>query len=379
MRVLQLISSGGMYGAEVMLLNLACGLAAGKCEVVVGVFNNRHNPHLELAERLKSKNIPFELIPCDGQVDFGVIPRIRHLIRARGINLVHSHGYKADIYTFLASRFSSTPILATSHNWTGKSEVPSLYNKLDRLVLRWFCRVSAVSDGVAQKLRDSGVNTHKIVRIPNGVDVAPFEASIPIEAELRGRSNAVVGVIGRLVKEKGCDYFLRAVSEVLPRFPFTKFVFIGDGPERKSLELLARDLGIQESVVFLGQCGDMPRIYASLDFCALPSLLEGMPMTVLEAMAAGKPVIASSVGEIPKMLDANINGLLVPPGNVSALSAAMDRLLGDTDLSRQMGANGRMKARRCFSAEVMVQAYMTLYDEILGDQQRSVGATLEQV
>ncbi len=379
MRVLHLISSGGMYGAEVMLFNLARGLAADKCEVVVGVFHNQHNPHLELAEQLKSKNIPVEIIPCDGQVDFGVLTRIRRLIRAKGIDLVHSHGYKANIYTFLASRFSSVPIVATAHNWTGKSEVPSIYNKLDRLVLRWFCRVSAVSDGVVQKLRDSGLEASRIVRIPNGVDLTPFEASTSIETEYRGGSNAIVGVIGRLVKEKGCDYFLRAVAEVLPRFPDTKFIFIGDGPERESLELLARELGIQESVVFLGHSCDMPRIYASLDFCVLPSLLEGMPMTVLEAMAAGKPVIATSVGEIPIMLDADINGLLVPPRSVSALSAAMARLLGDASLCQQMGANGRMKARRCFSAEVMARAYLALYGEILGDQQRSVGATLEQM
>jgi glycosyltransferase involved in cell wall biosynthesis len=379
MKVLHLISSAGMYGAEVMLLNLTRSLTANNCEIVVGVFQNRQNRKPELAEQLKSEGIPLELIPCDGQVDLAAIRRISHLTKARGINLVHSHGYKADVYSFLASRFSSIPIVATAHNWTGKSEVPSIYNKLDRLVLRWFCRVAAVSDGVAGKLRDSGVRSHKIVRIPNGVDLARFEASIPIDAGVRSGSDAVVGVVGRLVKEKGCDYFLRAAADVLPHFPGTKFLFIGDGPERMSLELLARDLGIEENVTFLGHSKDMPPVYASLDFCVLPSLLEGMPMTVLEAMAAGKTIIATRVGEIPNMLDTDVNGLLVAPGSVAELRAAMIRLLGNPSLRSRLGANGRRKAFECFSAEVMARAYMALYDEILDDQQRPVRVTLEQV
>jgi len=379
MKVLHLISSGGMYGAEVMLMNLVRGLTANECEAVVGVFHNRQNPQLEVAEWLRAGGTPVELIPCAGQVDLEAVRKIRHLIKASGSNIVHSHGYKADIYTFLATRFSSIPIVSTAHNWTGKSEVPSVYNKLDRLALRWFSRVAAVSDGVAQKLRDSGLGSHRIVRISNGVDLALFDAGTPIQTEVRTGVCATVGVVGRLVKEKGCDYFLRAVAEVLPRFPGTKFLFIGDGPERKSLELLTHHLGIHENVVFLGHCNDMPRMYASLDLCVLPSLLEGMPMTVLEAMAAGKPIIATTVGEIPKMMDTNVNGLLVPPGNVPELSSAMIQLLSDASLRQQMGVNARKKARMRFSADAMAQAYIALYDKLLDHQERPVRATLEQV
>jgi glycosyltransferase involved in cell wall biosynthesis len=379
MKVLHLISSGGMYGAEVMLLNLTRGLAANHCEVVVGVFHNRQNPHLEIAEQLKRERISVELISCDGQVDLQVVRKIWHLIEAKGINLVHSHGYKADVYTFLATRFSSVPIVATAHNWTGKSEVPLIYNKLDRLALRWFSRVAAVSDGVEQKLRDSGLGARNIIRISNGVDLGPFEANIPVETELRKGSDAVVGVVGRLANGKGCDFFLQAVAGVLPCFPRTKFVFIGDGPERKSLELLMRELGIQENVVFLGHCNEMPRMYASLDFCVLPSLSEGMPMTVLETMAAGRPIIATTVGEIPKMVDTDVNGLLVPPGNAAELSSAMIRLLGDTSLRQHMSENARNKARKCFSADGMARAYIALYDELLVDRRRPLSATIEQV
>lgn len=378
MKVFQLISSGGMYGAEAMLLNLTRGLVTNKCDVLVGVFHNRQNPHLEIAEQLKSGGLPVELIPCDGQLDFVALRKIRHLIKVKGCSIAHSHGYKANVYTFMASRFSSIPIVATAHNWTGKSEVPSIYNKMDRLALRSFCRVAAVSDGVTQKLLTAGVRSSRIIRIPNGVDLDLFDTSTSFDTELRSGSDAVVGVVGRLVKDKGCDYFLRAVADTLPRFPRTKFVFIGDGPERKSLELLTRDLNIQENVAFLGYRSDMPRIYSSMDFCVLPSLLEGMPMTVLEAMAAGKPVIATSVGEIPKMLDANVDGLLVSPASIEELRTAMIRLLGDTSLRQQMSENARKKAHKCFSAGGMARAYIGLYDELLNNQQRPASAILEQ-
>lgn len=375
MKVLHLISSGGMYGAEVMLLNLTRSLAGNGCHVAVGVFHNRHNPHFELAERLKSAGVDVQLIQCHGQVDFSALYRIRHFAKVGQFDVIHTHGYKADIYGFLASRLTSIPIMATAHNWTGKSEVPSIYNRLDRLALRWFRRIAAVSDGVAEMLRASGVATQRIVRISNGVDLAPFKSIPGKTANRADKGKVVVGMIGRLVKEKGVHHFLRAVAEVRQSCPDTKFLVIGDGPERESLKKLAHDLGIEATVVFLGHCSDMPAKYASLDICVLPSLLEGMPMTVLEALAAGMPVIATAVGEIPRMVDTDVNGLLVSPGNVAELAAAMKRLICNPTLRLQMGEDGRNKARLFFSAERMAESYIDVYHSILGSGTSVANAT----
>jgi glycosyltransferase involved in cell wall biosynthesis len=187
-------------------------------------------------------------------------------------------------------------------------------------------------------------------------------------------------MVGRLVKEKGCEYFLRAAADVLSRFPGTRFLLVGEGPERASLEQLARELKLRigQNIDFWGHRDDMPSVYASLDICVLPSFAEGMPMTILEAMAGGKPVIATSVGEIPRLVNPGVNGLLVSPGKLDELSAAITRLLGDTNLRRRMGENGRQKARKSFSADGMAQSYWALYHQILAGKRSDVAESFHQ-
>jgi glycosyltransferase involved in cell wall biosynthesis len=378
MRIFHVISSGGMYGAEHVLLNLCRSLRKLDCDVTVGVFRNATNPHTEIGDRLTAENIEVVEIPCAGRVDWAAIKKTRHLMRQVQTDVVHSHGYKGDIYSYLATRFASIPLVATAHNWTGESELPPIYNKLDRVVLRRFSAVAAVSDGVAQVLDGSGVAAKKIIRIANGIDLTPYEEAIPAaRRELHDSNAPIVGLVGRLVQEKGCFEFVRAAAQVLPTFPEARFLLVGEGPERDSLEQLARDLQIDKSVVFAGHRNDMPSVYASLAICVLPSFEEGMPMTLMEAMAAGRSVIATPVGQIPAMVDQETNGLLVNPGNVGELSSAMMRLLGDVVLRQRMGENGREKAQRLFSADSMARAYLNLYRHVLrgqtGEAVRSLG------
>jgi glycosyltransferase involved in cell wall biosynthesis len=381
MKVLHLISSGGMYGAENMLVNLCRALERRECKIIVGVFRNQGDPHPEVAERLRSEGLAVDEIPCSGRLDWSAVRRIFRLIRSRQIDVVHSHGYKGDVYAYLATWCTSVPLVATAHNWTGKTEVPPIYNTVDRLVLRRFSCVVAVSQGVAQILRESGIRRFRLFRIPNGIDVAPFElARQTLETDAQETRSLVVGMVGRLVKEKGCEYFLRAAADVLPRFPGARFILVGDGPERASLEQLARELKLRigQNIEFWGHRDDMPSVYACLDICVLPSFAEGMPMTVLEAMAGGKPVIATRVGEIPQLVNPGVDGLLVSPGDVDELSAAIIRLMGDTNLRRRMGANGQQKARKSFSADGMARSYSALYHQILVAKRSDVAESFQQ-
>jgi glycosyltransferase involved in cell wall biosynthesis len=373
MKVLHLISSGGMYGAENMLVNLCRALERRGCKITVGVFRNRHQPHLEVAERLKFEGLAVDEIPCSGRLDWSAVRRISRLIRSMQIDVVHSHGYKGDVYAYLGALCTSIPLVATAHNWTDKAQVPSAYNVLDRIVLRRFSAVVAVSQGVAQVLRESGIRQSKILRISNGIDVASFErACRSFETDGQVTQSPAVGMVSRLVKEKGCEYFLRAAADVLSRFPRARFLLVGEGPERANLEQLARELRLQigENIDFCGYRDDMPNVYASFDICVLPSFAEGMPMTILEAMAAGKPVIATSVGEIPQLVTPGLDGLLVTPGKLHELSAAITRLLGDASLRRRMGENGLQKARKSFSSDSMARSYSAVYRQVLPGNRR---------
>jgi glycosyltransferase involved in cell wall biosynthesis len=366
MKILHLISSGGMYGAETMLLNLCKSLDKLKHKVRIAVFRNEHRAHLEIAVCLRNIGLAVTEIPCSGRLDLRAIRAVRKLIESEQADVVHSHGYKADIYACIATLFTSTRLVSTAHNWTGKSEVPQIYNKLDRVALRWFDRIVAVSGGVAEILRDSGIPSEKIAQIANGIDTEYLDGT---EAGLSGAPKngtpVSIGLVGRLVEEKGGDCFLRAAAALLPQFPRTRFMLIGEGPERSTLESLAQKLGINGHVIFTGHLNDMPTLYASLDICVLPSLKEGMPMTILEAMAAGKPVVCTAVGEIPNVVNTGMEGILIRPGSVAELSNALAQLLGDADLRERMGKMGREKVHRYFSADAMAASYVAMYNQVV--------------
>ncbi len=362
MTVLQLISSGGLYGAETVLINLSRSLVRSGTGCVIGVFHNAHKPNTEIADSARRQGLPVEIIPCRGQADWQAVRAIRECIKARGIDLIHTHGYKADLYGYAAARALGKPLVATCHNWPGTSVALRLYALLDRFVLRRFHRVVAISEGVADTLRRAGVAPGRISIIDNGVELSKFAGAAPTLArEIQKGERVVVGTVGRLAPEKAYDNFLRAAQQLLADFPETLFVLVGEGPMRGPLEDLVRQLGIEDHVIFAGQRADVPGVYASLDIFVLPSLDEGMPMVILEALAASRPVVASRVGAIPRLIPDERTGLLVAPGDVAGLGQAIARLLADPDLRRQMGENGQAWVRQHYSAEAMVESYLNLY------------------
>lgn len=367
MRLLQLISSSGLYGAETMLINLAASLERAGHRSIVGVFHNSHSPNIEIADEARSHGLSVEMIPCRGQVDGQAVRAIRQCIAAQDIDLVHTHGYKADVYGWLAARRLGKPLVATCHNWPHLTPLSRFYAVLDRLVLRQFHSVAAVSDAVADVLRRSGVRPDRIVRIDNGADLCKFAAASPtLSREISKPAKAIVGAVGRLSPEKGFDHLLRAAQRVLTFFPETLFVLVGEGYQRERLEELARELGIADQVIFVGQRTDMPGIYASLDIFVLSSLNEGMPMVILEALGAGRPVVATRVGAIPRLIPEESIGLLVPPGDAAELGRAITHLLADPELRRRMGQNGQAWVRQHFSSEAMAASYLNLYEALVG-------------
>ena len=206
----------------------------------------------------------------------------------------------------------------------------------------------------------------KLSTIFNGVDVERFCAAEPtLRDEIAPRDHALVGFVGRLVPDKGGALLLRAAQQVLAGHSKTKFVLVGEGPSRREWETLACQLGIGEQVVFAGVRDDMSSVYASLDMLVLPSLVESMPMCVLEAMAAGRPVIATRVGAVPKLIIPEQTGLLLNSADVNELASAILRLLADQQLANRLGQNGRAHVAEYFSAEAMALAYVEQYQRLL--------------
>ncbi len=369
MTILQLISSEGYYGAESMLVALARGLSDLGHRSIVGVFRDSRSPHTEVGDEAKRQGLAVEIVPCDGRWDWRAVGRIRALLEAYDVDILQPHGYKADLYGYAAARPNRAALVATSHNWPSRRVAMRVYAALDRLVLRRFDKVATPSPLVAQALRRSRVPSGKVATIRNGVDIARFRGAAPtLRSELPCGSNRLVGFVGRLVPSKGGALLLEAARSVLAAYPDTTFVLVGEGPARSDWVAMADRLGIRASVVFAGSRDDMPGVYASLDMVILPSLVESMPMCLLEALAAGTPVIATRVGAIPELIVPGVTGLLLEPGDAGALAAGILSLIRNPALARRLGREGQAHAVRNFSAEAVAESYIELYKQALADR-----------
>jgi glycosyltransferase involved in cell wall biosynthesis len=298
-------------------------------------------------------------------MDWTAVRAIRDCAGKHKTDIIHTHGYKADAYGLAASRQIRTTLVATCHNWLQHSSALRAYQLLDVLCLRHFDMTVAVSTDVAVTLRRFGIPESRITTISNGIDISAFAAApTTLGNQLRKGNGLIVGMVGRLESNKGQEYLVRAAAQVLREFPETMFVFAGDGPSRAELESLSQQLGIADHVRFLGQRRDMPEVYASMDILALPSLEEGMPMVILEAFAAGKPVVATPVGGIPKLIQNDETGLLINPQDVAGLRDAILRLIKEPELRKRLAAKGHARAERAFSSDAMARQYEAVYERL---------------
>jgi glycosyltransferase involved in cell wall biosynthesis len=363
MKILELISAAGYYGAESAVVTLAKALHRAGDSVVVGVFSNLHCGKNSVAERARNAGLRVFEPECNGRFDPHTVRAIRAFLLEEGVQMLHTHGYKADLYGSTARAGTDIPIVATCHHGVDRHPTEDLsmwiYDRIDLLALRAFDRVVAVSEPIAAWLRKSGIVPGKLSVIQNGIDIEKFDGSPrpALRDELNLGRRPVIGTVGRLHPEKGARFLILAAREVLQQHPDAVFAFVGEGPERAELEALARETGVAGSVVFTGARVDMPPVYQSFNILVLPSLNEGTPMTLIEAMAMRRPVIATDVGGVGKVVSDGETGLLVKAGDPAALGAAVLRLLGNAELCAALSSRAYTLARERFSDEVMTRAY----------------------
>jgi glycosyltransferase involved in cell wall biosynthesis len=363
-----------MYGAEAVILNMSRTLNEGSHSSILGVFSNTANPNLQLHEAATAQGIESRLISCVGQIDRTVPSSIRELAVHTNADVVHAHGYKADIYCYFALRASDVLLVSTCHTWYDNDLTVSLYGKADRLILRNYAAVVAVSEEVRQRLLKAGVRNEKIHIVRNGIDLRPFDNAAPSLRNVAPNNAPIVGLIGRLATEKGVDIFLRAAARVLIELPATKFIVVGEGPDREQLELLIDELRIRNNVFMLGRRDDMPSVYASLDIMVSASRREGLPMALLEGMASSRPVIATAVGAVPEVVVDGRTGVLVPSENVEALAAKIVTLLKNRTQREDLGAAAKRLIEEEFSAERMTTDYLHIYEQAIATKKQHAPA-----
>lgn len=368
MKILHLISSGGMYGAEAVILNLSHALQRQGQESVVASFANAST---QMHDRALAEGLTSVLVPCKGQFSPMTLQSIRSLVREHGVDVLHAHGYKADLYGWAALRSSGVATVSTCHTWYDNDLAVRVYGALDRRVLRSFDQVVAVSAEVEQQLLDAGVTAAKIRRIRNGIDVQAFGE---VAENRSGKSSRAlrVGLVGRLSREKGVDVFIEAASRVAKAFANVTFFVVGEGPDRPQLEEQIRSLNLGERLHLLGHQDAMLPVYAGMDLMVSASRQEGLPVALLEGMASGLPLVATSVGEVPNLILQGETGLLVEPGDPAALATAMEQVLGSSDRRLELGRKARERIAREYSAERMVGEYDKVYRQALDAPRRPV-------
>jgi len=283
-----------------------------------------------------------------------------------GVDVVHAHMFGSNVWGTVLGRLSGVPVVvAHEHTWSFQGR--PLRRFLDReLVARWADVFVAVSDEDRRKMIEvEGVDPAKIRLIPNGIPSPANGAVADVRAELGIEPGApVLGVVCELRAQKALEVLFEAAALLLAEFPTLKVLVAGDGPERARLEEGARRLGVADTVLFLGIRRDVPAVLAAVDVAVLSSDYEGSPLSVMEYMAAAKPVVSTRVGGVPELVKEDVHGLLVEPRDPEALAEAVTRLLRDPALAKRLGAEGRQRQQREFSLEAMVRRIEDLYEEL---------------
>jgi glycosyltransferase involved in cell wall biosynthesis len=290
--------------------------------------------------------------------------RLLRLFRRRKVQIVHAYLYMASIASRFAGRGARVPVVITSTR-APLTYLPRPAWWLDRATARWCNRIIAVSQHTADvAVRVEGIPRAKISVIPNGVDLkrfAPRDRSVARAQWQIDKEAFVVASVGRLSPEKGQKYLLQALAAIRHRIPRLICLFAGDGPLRGQLEAEARQLAVEQSCRFLGDVQQVENVFAAADVVALPSMFEGMPNAVLEAMAMGCPVVASAVGGSIELVYEGETGFLVPPADPGALGAALVAVASSVERRKQMRARSRAIAEAYHGIDEMIRSVERVY------------------
>ncbi len=372
MHIIDHLGSGGAQEAVCQLVKYA---QKGRFETeVVSLHGFGH-----YWEVLRSWGVPVHTLVPQGfaraAIPFIFLRLFRLLGRSR-YDVVHTHLIGANVLAAPLAAFYRVPVRFTHDQTHDDVRYRSFVHRwLDNLANRLNHHIIAVSSSIRTFLcREEGVLPDKISVIYNSVDLSRFSPRNDESARKESRRRwglpveaLIVGGVGRLHYQKNFPLFLQVAAEVCAQLPQVIFAIAGEGPERAALEGLSRQLGIADRVRFLGFVKEMPELYQGLDLLLLTSHFEGTPLTVLEAMAMGVPVVASQVDGVAEVLEGSRDGILVPPGRRDLFVQEVCRVLQDQDLRQRLSRAGQEKARQHFSAEAMVRQVEALYLRYLED------------
>lgn len=363
LRVMFVITCMPVGGAETLLVELVRRIDRVRFAPVLCCLK-----HLGPLGEVLAREIPAHSGLISHKYDFAVLARLKNLMLRRRIDAVVTVGTGGDkmFWGRLAARWAGIPVICSSLHSTGLPDHVELPNRLLAPITDAFV---AVAETHGRYLADhEGCPPHKVRVIPNGVDIERFHPRWPdagLRRELHLPDDApIVGIVAALRSEKRHDLFLHVARQICNVLPKTHFLVVGDGQCRLPLERLAQELSLADCVHFLGNRDDVPQILSLFDVFLLTSEMEANPVSILEAMAAEKPVVAPRVGSVPETVGDGSTGFLFPPGDVDAAARRVVELLGDPGQAATMGRLARENVIAHWSVDRMVEGYQNMISEI---------------
>jgi glycosyltransferase involved in cell wall biosynthesis len=371
-------------GPAIHVINLTTGLDSTRFEsiLVTGIENPGEGSLLDLAVEHGIQPVVIPEIVAEATLkprDLKALVALYRLLRRERPHIVHTHTAKAGFVGRLAARLAGVPVVV--HTYHGhvlhgyySPAITVLLRGMERVLGSLTTRIIAVSEQVKRDLVDYRVaNPDKISVIPLGFELKPFLDSANqrgnFRADLRlSNGGPLVGIVGRIFPIKNHHLFLDAAARIAAEEKTARFVIVGDGVLRKQMEEHANRLGIADRVIFTGWRRDLPRIYADLDVLVVSSNNEGTPVSAIEAMASGCPVVATRVGGLPDLIEDGETGCLVPQRDADALATAVLRLLRDRATARRIGQAARAKVAERFTTERLVADIERLYTDLLSEK-----------
>lgn len=347
-----------------------------RVQVVVAYIRDVRDQEFSIAEKARAKGLTFYEVEERSKFDPRVLQKLKHLVLTHDINLVHGHDYKSDLMAYLLRLWlwqRKIKLVSTAHAWVMLGWKGAFYRRMDLELMRRFDHLIAVSDATKDEMIAAGIPSALISVIHNGIDTgywSPEHVHESLREELGiQKAHPVIGYVGRIMPEKDLETWLRAAAIVGKKFHEARFVLVGEGKDDRTLgqlKRLAGDLGIAAQTHFTGYRSDLLPVYATFDIFLLSSTREGLPNSILEAMALGLPVVTTDVAGARELVVNGCTGYVLPQGDHAGLARALITLAEDDQLRIRLSRYGRKRVERDFSFTSRLARIECLYERILG-------------
>lgn len=366
--LLYIVEGGHVGGAEQILLTIIKAIDKAQYKVTVCLLRSSD----VLEDELKGLGIPVFVLNFAGKWDIVSIFRLAGFMRQEKIDIVHSSLYISNTYGRIAAILARVPIIITwMHGLVSSIRVPNRQHKIDKILARFTDCIVACSEIVKESIIDKeSIPAYKIRVVHNCVDLAQFDASFDASMIRRqlgiGMDEILIGNVAALDNEqKGQEYLIKAMPEIIKIYPKAKLLLVGEGPSKTFIVQLADSLNITDKVILTGFRRDIPEIMNALDIYVSPSSCEALSISILEAMASKKPVVATHVGDTPALVIENETGYMVPPKDANSIASVVISMLANREKMRQMGKAGFKRVKARFTSELIIKEIEALYKEFL--------------